>query len=293
MESAQLGRSAVNIPVIGMGTWQIELNPDESIKALRLGIEKGLRLIDTAESYNNEEVVGKAIEPFKQQAFVSTKVYPTHFHYNDVLYACEQSLQTLGLKSIDLYQLHKPNKTGIPLSETVSAMEELVRQGKIKHIGLCNFSIDEIKEVQSLLKENSIASIQAKYNILSREIESELIGFCKKEKITIIAFEPFAKGSLANERQSKPAELLAETDKRYDRKAAESANKLLGEIGSQYGKSAMQVALNWVVSKGNIIAIPKASSQKHMLENSQACSFKLSNKDNERIDQFYKEHHQS
>jgi diketogulonate reductase-like aldo/keto reductase len=286
MKFVNLGKTNEQIPAIGMGTWQIERTPKESIEALHAGFDAGMKFVDTAETYNNEELVGRALTGF-DDVFIATKVHPNNFHYADVIKSCDQSLSRLGVKTIDLYQLHKPNKN-IDIKETISAMEDLVRQGKVRYIGLSNFSVDEVKEVQAALKENEIVSNQLKYNLLSRDIENSMMDFCKDNKITIIAFEPFAKGSIANDRGSKSNELLIETDKRYDKEAAQKLNIFLNEVGEKYDRNAMQLALNWIISKDNICAIPKASSSTHVLENSHSTDFVLSKEDYKKIDEFSK-----
>jgi len=269
MEFIELGKTGEKIPVLGMGTWQIDANPLEGMEAMRLGFDNGMKLVDTAEYYKNEEFVGKAIGD-RKDIFVATKVYSNHYHHDDLIKACNDSLSRLGIKTIDLYQLHWPqDKTGYkpPRKETMGAMEELVAQGKIRHIGVSNFSIDQLEEAMSVMEQNRIVSNQVEYSLMVREIENGLFDFCKKEKITIIAYKPLGFGSIPKEQSSK-------------------LYSLLSEIGRRYSKTPVQVALNWVISRGNICAIPKAASKEHVLENVGASDFKLSSNDRDMLNGF-------
>src|SRR5436309_15692167 len=155
MEFRPLGRTHESIPVVGLGTWGIggEVGPDSSrdevgIQALRLGLDLEMKFIDTAEMYgagHSEEVVARALEGRHDRVFVASKVSPRHFAYDDVLAAAKKSLERLGLRQMDLYQLHWPNPR-IPLSETMRAMERLVGDGLMRPSGVSNFSVEQLKE---------------------------------------------------------------------------------------------------------------------------------------------------
>lgn len=289
MDFVNLGRTDEKIPVLCLGTWELESNPEQSIKALRTGFEKGIKFVDTAETYNTEELVGKAIKGY-DDIFISTKVYPTNFAYQDVLKSCDASLKRLGVRTIDLYQLHKPNRTGIPISETMRAMEELVKQGKIRYIGLSTFSVNEIKEAQAALKSNKIVSMQIEYNIMTRYAEKDVIPFCKEQNITILAFRPFHYGAILNDKE-KATKLMNEISKKFKGTPTQKVLQkilddkesgmysLLRDVGSKYDKTPAQVALNWVISQGNTSAIFKAGSPEHVIENAQASSFRLRKED--------------
>ena len=265
MEFRELGNTREKIPIIGMGTWKLGVDPYGEKEALKLGIDKGMRFIDTAEMYNTEDIVGEAIRNTKN-VFVATKVSPNHFHYEDVVRACVESLKRLKMKTIDLYQLHWPNNR-IPISETMGAMERLVDEGKIRHIGVSNFSVRELKDAQESMKKYDIVSNQVEYSLLVRDIEDELLGYCVENKITIIAYSPFARGALF--------------DKKYDKLL-----KLLSSIGSKYEKSAAQVALNWLVVKNGVVTIPKASDKNHVIENAGASDWKLRKDEMKTINNF-------
>ena len=260
MENRVLGRTRERIPVIGMGTWAMGNNTgeknQEEVEALEKGIELGMRFIDTAEAYGggrSETLVGRAIRDVRDQVFLATKVSPEHFGYDDVMRSCEASIERLGVKYIDLYQLHWPNPR-VPIQETLRAMDDLVSQGKVRYIGVSNFSVEQTAEAQESLPRSEIVSNQVRYSPSSREIESELLPFCEKEKITVIAYSPLDKGDIPTGRL--PNELL----KKYDMTAA-------------------QIVLNWVTYRERVMAIPKASSIEHIKENAESVDVRLTQTD--------------
>lgn len=187
MEYRELGKTGERISCVGMGTWKLGYNPDAEIAALREGISLGINFIDTAKMYHSEGAVGMAIKG--EDVFIATKVSPDHFAYDDVIKACNRSLKELGIKAIDLYQLHWPNPN-IPIKETMRAMEHLAKLGKIRHIGVSNFSVEEMIEAQDALKSEEIVSNQVEYSPFVREIVDHLGDFCREEKITMIAYSP-------------------------------------------------------------------------------------------------------
>ncbi len=263
MDQKELGKTGEKIPVVGMGSWELSRNAAESVAALKHGLGLGIRFIDTAEMYGTEGVVGEAIRGEKD-VFIATKVWPDHFSHDAVIKACNDSLKRLAVKTIDLYQLHWPNYN-ISIKETMSAMEELQKQGKIRHIGVSNFSIREFEVAQSVLKNSEIVSNQIEFSPIVREFEDEFVDYARKNGITVIAYSPLGHGALF---KAENGELMA----------------LLNEIGRKYGKSATQVALRWVVSKDRVVAIPKANRIEHMDENFGALEFKLDKEDIRKID---------
>ncbi len=265
MEYKELGKSGEKVSSIGMGTWKLGVDSDSEIRALRKGLDLGMNLIDTAEMYGTEELVGKAISG-RKDFFLATKVSPHHFRHDDLIAACEASLKKLNIKSIDLYQLHWPNAS-IPISETMKAMEELADQGKIRHIGVSNFSPKEFEEAQASMRKYEIVSNQVEYSLMVRKIEKELIGFAEKKGVAIIAYSPLGRGTL------------------FDDKHKE-LRTILEDVGKKYGKSASQVALNWLVSRKKVIAIPKASTPDHVEENAGAVGWSIAPKDKDTISSF-------
>ncbi len=272
MELKELGRTGVKIPAIGIGTWKLGSDTYADIMAMKEGFRLGMKFIDTAEMYKTEGIVRDAIKG--ESVFVATKVSPHHLHYDGVIRACDESLKTLGVKCIDLYQIHWPNKT-VPIKETMKAMEKLVEDGKIKYIGVSNFSVKEFEDAQSALKSQRIVSNQVEYSILVRNPEHDLLDYCTKNKVTLIAYSPLARGGLFDTRYN---ELLS----------------IMNSIGKKHGKTIIQVALNWLISKEPVVAIPKASNIDHMKENAGAGDFKLTKEEIEEINKvLYKFKHGS
>jgi diketogulonate reductase-like aldo/keto reductase len=243
-----------------MGTWTMgnstgERNTEE-LEALKRGIELGTGFIDTAESYGkgrSETLVGRAIRDVRDQVFLATKVSPEHFGYDDVLKSCTASLERLEVKYIDLYQLHWPNSR-VPIKETMKAMEELVSEGKVRYIGVSNFSAEELTEAQASLPRSEIVSNQVRYSPGSREIESELLPFCEGEKVTVIAYSPLDRGDIP-------------------------VDKIPERLLKRYEMTAAQAVLNWVTYREGVVAIPKASNLKHVEENADSLNVRLNDTD--------------
>ena len=199
----ELGRTGEKIPVLGMGTWEIgDVQNDRGraleIKTLRRGIELGMTMIDTAEMYgygDSEKLVGEAVKDIRDDVFIASKVSPQHFRYDEVLRACEDSIKRLGVKHIDLYQLHWPNSQ-VPIEETMKAMEELVSRGAIRYIGVSNFSVQQTMKAREALPRSELVSNQVRYSLSHRAIEADILPFCEREKLTVIAYSPLDMGSL-------------------------------------------------------------------------------------------------
>ncbi len=228
------------------------------MEPLQAAIDHGSYLIDTAEAYGTEEVVGEAIRGRRDKVFVATKALPRNFRRQDLIAAAERSLRRLGTDFIDLYQLHWPNYS-VPIAETMAAMEELVQAGKIRFIGVSNFSVGELKEAQAALTKHSIVSNQVRYSLIERTIERSVLKYCQQAGVTIIAFSPLGE-NFSNFRVHDPEGVLA---------------KVAGKIG----KTEAQVALNWIISQENVIAIPKASSVEHAIDDCGASGWRLSPED--------------
>jgi diketogulonate reductase-like aldo/keto reductase len=268
LERRELGRTRERVSVLGMGTWEIgdaqEERRAQEIQAIRRGIELGMNLIDSAEMYgygNAEKLVGEAIKGMRDEAFIATKVSPQHFGYNDVLKSCESSIRRLGVEHIDLYQLHWPSNQ-VPIAETMKAMEELVARGKIRYIGVSNFSVSQTRKAREALPRSEIASNQVRYSLTHRSIESELLPFCEKEKLTVIAYSPLDTGKLPTRRI--PQALL-----------------------DKYGMTAAQLMLNWVTYREAVIAIPKAARVEHVEKNSAALDTRISTDDYQALSRIF------
>jgi diketogulonate reductase-like aldo/keto reductase len=254
METKKLGGMAVEVPVIGLGTWKYE----GGAAVLRKGVQQGASLIDTAEFYGTEGTVGQSIKDDRNHVFIATKVSGNHLRYEDVIAACHRSLARLGTDFIDLYQIHWPDPS-VPLSETMAAMEYLVDSGMVRFIGVSNFTLGELEKAQASMKKYRIVSNQLKYSLLYRGIEDELLPYCQENEITVIAYSPLARGDLLS---------------RSTFRDIQSAD-ILRKVALDVGKSQAQVALNWCISKVNTIAIPKANSMAHVEENCGAAGWRL------------------
>ena len=279
MELKELGRSGVMTPEIGLGTWKYR----GGVEPLRRGIELGAFLIDTAEMYRTEDVVGQAVGGIRPQVQVATKVLGSNLRYDRVMRAMEGSVRLLDMDYVDLYQIHWPNSS-VPIAETMRAMEELVDSGMVRYIGVSNFSVRQLQEAEAAMTRHPIVSNQVLYSLKQRRIERDLLPYCQEKGITIMAYTPLASGSLA----VRPSE--AGGDGGSLRRAA---GRLLGrdrgidalqEVAREVGKTPAQVALNWCTSRPNVIAIPKSDSVARTEENCGASGWRLSAEQVRRLD---------
>jgi diketogulonate reductase-like aldo/keto reductase len=253
------------VPALGQGTWRMGENTrarKDEVAALRLGIELGMTLIDTAEMYGEgsaEEVVADAIEDQRDRVFVVTKVYPHNASRTELPKACERSLKRLRIDVIDLYLLHWRERN-TQLAETVEAFEKLRAAGKIKRWGVSNFDVDDMEELWSIENGANCAANQVLYNLENREIESGLLPFLhqrstKNYQPVVMAYSPVGHG----------------------RGLLESAT--LKEIAKRHDATPSQIALAWVLRQSRIIAIPKASREQHVRDNVRSIEIKLTNED--------------
>src|SRR3989442_12700012 len=277
LEFRPLGRTSELIPEVGMGTWGMgggmradSSSDSESIEALKLGLELGMTLVDTAEMYgagHSEEVVSRALEDWRKPVFVASKVSPSHFGYDDLLRSARKSLERLRVKQMDLYQLHWPNPR-VPIVETMKAMEKLVQDGSVRHIGVSNFSVVQMKEAQAALSREEIVSNQVEYSLVDRAVEETILPYCQGEKVTLIAYSPLGQSRIA--------------------KGRGGPFKILDEIATRLGKSRSQVALNWLLGHQSVVRIPKAGDKKHVVENAAVSGWKLSTSDFQEIDKTFR-----
>lgn len=256
MEFKTLGCSQMKIPVIGFGTWRYK----GGIEPLRAALDRGASFIDTAEVYGTEELVGQAISGRRSRVFLATKVAPRNFTRQKLMAAAEASLRRLGVDHIDLYQLHWPNYV-VPIEETMGAMEDLVRSGKIRFVGVSNFSVWDLKRAQAALSTCKIVSNQVRYSLIERTVERELLAYCVQSEIVVIAYSPLGTS--------------------FSRLKEADTRGALGQAARAAGKSEAQVALNWLISKPNVVTIPKASTVLHAIEDCEACGWRLPADNNE------------
>jgi diketogulonate reductase-like aldo/keto reductase len=246
-----------SIPQLGQGTWrmgEVGSRRREEIRALQLGIELGMTLIDTAEMYADgeaESVTGEAIAGRRDAVFLVSKVLPSHASLQQTISACEQSLKRLGTEVIDLYLLHW--RGGYGLDDTLSGFEALQRAGKIRHWGVSNFDVDDMEELFEL-GGTGVATNQVLYNLTRRGVEHDLMPWQAERGIPVMAYSPIEQGRLAGHRA-------------------------LGEVARRHGKTEAQIALAFVLNRSGVIAIPKATSESHVRDNRAAADIVLTPED--------------
>jgi len=246
--------SGETVPAYGQGTWHMgedRRHAADEEAALKLGIELGIRLIDTAEMYGSgvaEEIVGRAIRGQREGQFIVSKVLPYNASQKGVIEACERSLKRLQTDRIDLYLLHW--RGSVPLAETLAGFARLERDGKIRHHGVSNFSTEDMKEWVGLTGGASVASNQILYNLSRRGPEWELIPWCRERKVAIMAYTPLEQGRILG-------------------------NRALADIAARHGASAAQVALAWLLRQDGMIVIPKATRPEHVRDNRRALDLTL------------------
>ena len=244
--------SGERVPAFGMGTWnmgeQRSQRPAE-VAALRLGLELGVRLIDTAEMYGEggaEEVVGEAIAGRRDEVFVVSKVYPHNASRKGALAACERSLKRLKTDRLDLYLLHW--RGNVPFAETVDAFETLRAAGKIRHWGVSNLDLGDMEEIWAL--SHAVQTNQLLYNLARRGIEWDLVPWLRERRIPVMAYSPIEQARLVK-------------------------NAALVDFAKRHGMTPAQAALAWLLAKDDVIVIPKASNPSHLEENLGALQIKL------------------
>jgi len=222
------------------------------VAALRLGLDLGMRLIDTAEMYAEggaERVIGEAIRGRRDEVFLASKVYPHHATRSGVVAACERSLKRLGSDWLDLYLLHW--RGDVPLRETVAGFEALLASGKIRHWGVSNLDTGAMKELQALPEGRRCAVNQVLYHLDCRGIEWDLLPLCRRGGVAVMAYSPFDEGRLLRDRR-------------------------LTGLARRVGMTPAGLALAWLLAQDNVIAIPKASDPAHVEDNFKALALKVS-----------------
>lgn len=245
------------VPALGQGTWMMAERPAQraaELAALRAGVELGLTLIDTAEMYadgESERLVGEALRGLREQVFLVSKAYPQNASQQRLPQACEASLKRLGTDCIDLYLLHWRGR--VPLAETVAAMEKLVAAGKIRRWGVSNLDTPDLQELVAA-GGAACATDQILYNLTRRGPEHDLLPWLVGRGIPVMAYSPIEQGRLLD-------------------------NPRLQEIAANLAATPAQVALAWVLHRGQVLAIPKAGTVAHVRENRAAAELVLSASD--------------
>lgn len=246
------------VPVLGQGTWNLAENRsgrDDEIAALRLGLDLGMTLIDTAEMYANgaaEELVGEAIAGRRDQVFLVSKVLPSHATASGTVAACEASLRRLGTDHLDLYLLHW--RGSVPLKETLTGFAALLRAGLIRSWGVSNFDAADMQELVSLPGGSSVATNQVLYNLTRRGIEWDLMPWCQTNGMPIMAYSPIEQGRILRHPE-------------------------LQRVATRHHLTPAQVALAWVLRQDSVIAIPRARNLEHVRENRKSLEVQLTAQD--------------
>lgn len=255
--------SGLAIPALGQGTWYLGDEPHrraEEIATLRLGVDLGMSLIDTAEMYGDgasEKLVGEAIAGRRDEVFLVSKVLPSNATRSGTIAACERSLKRLGTDTIDLYLLHWRGRT--PFAETIAAFEALQDAGKIRHWGVSNMDVDDMSEIARVTGSDAMATNQVLYNLTRRGIEYDLLPQAQANGLPLMAYSPIEQGRLTEYPE-------------------------LEEIADRHGATPAQIALAWVLRQEGVIAIPKASRLSHVQENRAALDITLTDDDLAELD---------
>jgi 2,5-diketo-D-gluconate reductase B len=264
----------IQLPKIGFGTWKIggESTADPALDsisraALRSALELGYTHFDAAEYYANghaEELIGSVIRETKtkrEDIFITSKVAPEHLEYDDVLKACENSLRRLGMDRIDLYLIHWPNPN-IKLVETFRALNKLVREGKVRHLGVSNFKLKMLKQSQKL-SETPILTDQVPYRLPDTTyVENGVLEYCQKNDILLTAYSPVKFRDL-------------------------KVNQTLQAIAEAHAATSFQIALAWLIAQPRVITIPMSFNPAHQKENFDAANIELSAAEVERLNDLY------
>jgi diketogulonate reductase-like aldo/keto reductase len=252
------------VPVIGQGTWEMEHDRRAAVEALRRGLDAGMTHVDTAEMYGDgavEELVAEAIAGRRDEVFLASKVLPENASRRGTVAACERSLARLRTDRLDLYLLHWPGDH--PLADTIAAFESLCAAGKILAWGVSNFAADELAEVVRLAGPGRVACNQVLYHLRERAIEHDVIPFCARHGIAVVAYSPFGSGRF-------PAR-----------------DRTLRAIADAHGATPYQVALRFLLRDPNVFAIPKAARTEHALDNARAAELGLTDEEIRRIERAF------
>ncbi|WP_276921568.1 aldo/keto reductase [Ferroplasma acidiphilum] len=266
----EFGNTSFKTSTIGMGTYYdmrwifktylgIYSGKDQKIDAYRAGIDNGINLIDTAELYRTEKLVGTAIKSYKRdELFIATKVFPTHLSPKSLEKALNRSLKNLDTDYIDLYQIHFPNPA-VDLKKTMRTMEKMIDTGKMRHIGVSNFTLNLLKRAQGILSKYEITSIQINYNVFHRNSQKAMIDYCNKNHIAVMAYFPLGHGKVTQ----------PQFNKYFDH-----VRKTIGDVPNA------NIALAYLISRNqNVFPIPRASNRAHVLQNAKNADILLNEDD--------------
>ena len=305
MQKRYLGQTNIEITPLLVGTWQAGkkmwagIEDEESIQAIRAAFEAGITTVDTAEIYgegHSELIVAQALADVREQVIYATKVFANHLKYEEVIAACHRSLKNLQTDYIDLYQIHWPsgswNTEIVPISETMAALNYLKAQGKIRAIGVSNFSRSQLEEARQY---GRIESIQPPYSLFWRSVEKEIMPYCIDNNISILAYSPLAQGLLTGKFRN--GYQLAAEDHRIKNKLfhgenfqrVQAALTQLEPIAKRYNCSLAQLSLAWLIKQPQTNAIAGVRNAAQAVNNAQAMTINLIPEDLKLIDNIGKQ----
>jgi diketogulonate reductase-like aldo/keto reductase len=268
MERRRFGNAALDVAVIGQGTWNIEKDPRASaVAALRRGLDLGMTHIDTAEMYGAgaaETIVAEAIAGRREEVFLVSKVLPENASRTGAIAACERSLSRLKTDRLDCYLLHWPGEH--PLEETLDAFEQLRRDGKIRSWGVSNFDVAELEAAWTIAGAR-LACNQVLYHLGERAIEHAVIPWCEQHGVAVVAYSPFGSGAFPGPRTK--------------------GGRVLQLVAAAHGATPRQVALAFLVQRASMLTIPKAARAEHVDENAGAAGLRLGAADIARLERAF------
>jgi diketogulonate reductase-like aldo/keto reductase len=268
MRKVKLGKTGETIPILGQGTWGIKKGRNKKYyekwkDSLRKGIELGMTHLDTAELYGmgtSEKVIGELIKEFdRDDLFITSKLFPSHFGYKSMIKACNKSLERLDIKYLDLYLIHFPSLLFSKIKKHMRVLEQLLNEGKIRYIGVSNYSVQQFKMGQEFLKNSELVTNQLQTNVLYQKHIHDSLPYYQKEGVLLTAYSPLSHRGYKN--------LKGELRLKLD------------EIALNHNASIQQIAIAWLINHNNVIAIPKAFQLIHVEENAKAANIELSDEE--------------
>ncbi|HEV8248044.1 MAG TPA: aldo/keto reductase, partial [Polyangiaceae bacterium] len=260
MEARLFGSTGARVPVIGLGTWQMENDDRKSaVAALRAGLDLGMTHVDTAELYGSgrvEELVGEAIEGRRDELFLVSKIMPDHATRRGTITSCEKTLKRLRTDRLDCYLIHWPGPH--PLEDSIAGFEELRQNGKIRSWGVSNFDERLLERVLEIAGPGKLACNQVLYHLQERSIEHAVLPWCEKHAVAVVGYTPFGRATFPPRNQ---------------------AGKTLERIASKHGATPRQVALAFLTRQTSLFAIPKSSDPEHVRENARGGAVSLDQHD--------------
>ncbi|MES1177567.1 MAG: aldo/keto reductase [Myxococcales bacterium] len=267
MQKRSFGPLAVELPVLGLGTWHLdEADSDSALAALRTGLDLGMLHVDTAEYYGPvvERLVGEAIAERREQVFLVSKIMPQDASRKGTVRTCEKDLKRIGTDYLDCYLIHWPGSH--PLRDSIAGLEELVKEGKIRSWGVSNFDEALLAEVLEIAGPDRLVCNQVLYHLGERNIEHAVLPWCEQNNVAVVGYTPFGESSFP---------------------PAGKAGQVLQSIARKHGATARQVTLAFLTRKQNLFAIPKSGTAAHVRENAGASEVKLDAADLTAIEQAF------